>query len=73
MIAGRVLISFVVCIMTTAAGRMARFSPQQLQGVGMNSGRHNKNYHQHHDGDILYGLTKYSHDYMDIIRFVAIP
>ena len=72
MIAGRVLISVVACIMTAATSRMGRFRSQQFQGVGMNSGRHNQNYHQHHDGDILYGLTKYSHDYMNIIHFVAI-
>lgn len=68
----RSLISAVICIMTTATSRMGRFSPQQFQGMRMNSGRHNQNYHQRQDGDILYGLTKYSHDYMDIIRFVAI-
>lgn len=72
MIACRVLISVVVCIMTTATSGMGCFSPQQFQGVGMNGSRHNQNYHQHHDGDILYGLTKYSHDYMNIIHFVAI-
>ena len=72
MIASRVLISVVVCIMTTATSGMGCFSPQQFKIVGMNSGRRNQNYHQHHDGDILYGLTKYSHEYMDIIRFVAI-
>ena len=58
MIAARVMISIAVCVMATATNRMRRFSPQQFQSVGMNSGWHRQNEHQHYDGNIPYVHTK---------------
>lgn len=39
MIAGRVMVTSVVCVMTITTNRKRRFRPQHLQGVGMNDGR----------------------------------
>jgi hypothetical protein len=44
---------------------MVCFSPEQCQGVGMNSDGHNQNEHQHQCGYIPYGHTKYVHGYIN--------
>lgn len=73
MIAGRVMISIAVCVMTTAPDRMRRFSPQHFQSVGMNCGRHRQNEHQHYDGDIPYEYTKYAHVHVNIMLTIILP
>lgn len=72
MIAGRVMLSITVCVMTTAADRMRRFCPQHFQSVGMDGGRHRQNEHQHYDGNIPYGHTKYAHGHMNIMQVITL-
>lgn len=55
------MLCIAVRIMTTATKSMRRFNCQRFESVGMNYGRHDQHKHQHDDGNIPYGHTKYAH------------
>jgi hypothetical protein len=73
LIAGRVMISIAVCVMTTATNPMRRFRPQHFQSIGMNGDGNNQNEHQHYAGNIPYDHTKYVHDCKSGMQAITLP